>query len=42
MVRNNLVNRVVKKPDGVVNMTSVKIMEVLGYDIELLYVKRED
>lgn len=36
------VNRVIKKPDGVVNKTFVKIMEALGYDIELHYVKRED
>lgn len=35
------VNRVIKKPDGVVNRTFVRIMEVLGYDIELHYVKRE-
>lgn len=35
------VNRVIKKKDGFVNNTLVKIMEVLGYDIELTYVKRE-
>ena len=35
------VNRVIKKPDGVVNNTYVKMMEALGYDIELTYVKRE-
>ena len=35
------VNRVIKKPDGVVNRTFVQMMEALGYDIELYYVKRE-
>lgn len=35
------VNRVIKKKDGFVNNTLVKIMEALGYDIELAYVKRE-
>lgn len=35
------VNRVIKKTDGVVNRTFVQIMEALGYDIELHYVKRE-
>ena len=35
------VNRVIKKPNGVVNNTFVQMMEVLGYDIELTYVKRE-
>lgn len=36
------VNRVIKKKDGVVNKTFVQMMEVLGYDIELTYVKREE
>lgn len=35
------VNRVIKKKEGFVNKTLVQIMEVLGYDIELTYVKRE-
>ena len=35
------VNRVIKKEDGVVNKTFVQMMEALGYDIELTYVKRE-
>lgn len=35
------VNRIIKKKDGVVNNTFIKMMEVLGYDIELTYVKRE-
>lgn len=34
------VNRIIKKPDGVVNKTFVQMMEALGYDIELVYVKR--
>lgn len=36
------VNRVIKKPKGVVNNTFVQMMEALGYDIELTYVKREN
>lgn len=35
------VNRVIKKKDGVVNKTFVQMMEALGYDLELTYVKRE-
>ena len=35
------VNRVIKKQDGVVNNTYVKMMEALGYDIELTYIKRD-
>ena len=35
------VNRIIKKPDGVVNKTFISMMEVLGYDIELTYVKRK-
>lgn len=34
------VNRVIKKPNGVVNNMFVQMMEALGYDIELHYVKR--
>jgi hypothetical protein len=36
------VNRIVKKKDGIVNKTFVQMMEALGYDIELTYVKREE
>ena len=36
------VNRIIKKPEGVVNKTFVQMMEALGYDIELTYVKREE
>lgn len=35
------VNRVIKKKDCVVNKTFVQMLEALGYDIELTYVKRE-
>lgn len=35
------VNRVIKKKDGFLNKTFVQIMESLGYDIELTYIKRE-
>lgn len=35
------VNRIIKKKDGLVNKMFVQMMEALGYDIELTYVKRE-
>ncbi|SUY47651.1 Helix-turn-helix protein [Clostridium putrefaciens] len=35
------VNRIIKKQDGIVNKTFVQMIEALGYDIELTYVKRE-
>ena len=35
------VNCIIKKQDGLVNKTFVQMMEALGYDIELTYVKRE-
>ena len=35
------VNRIIKKSDTVVNKTFVQMMEALGYDIELTYIKRE-
>ena len=35
------VNRVIKKKDGIVNKTFIRIMETLGYDIELKYTPRE-
>lgn len=34
------VNRIIKKQETAVNTTFVQIMESLGYDIELHYVKR--
>ena len=35
------VNRVIKRKSGVVNKTFIQMMEALGYDIELTYIKRE-
>ena len=35
------VNKLIKREEGVVNNTFVKMLEALGYDIELHYVKRE-
>ena len=35
------VNRIIKRTDGVVNKTFVQMMESLGYDIEIMYVKRK-
>lgn len=39
---SSYVNRVIKKKEGVINNTFVKMMEELGYDIELTYVKKKD
>lgn len=36
------VNRIIKRTSTIVNPTFVEIMEALGYDIELTYVKREE
>lgn len=36
------VNRIIKKHDGVINKTFIQMMEALGYDIELTYVKRNE
>ena len=36
------VNRVIKRKESVVNNTFVKMLEALGYDIELHYVKRDE
>lgn len=35
------VTRIIKKQGGVVNNTFIKMMETIGDDIELTYVKRE-
>ena len=35
------INRLVRKGDVVINKTFVRMMEELGYDIELTYIKRE-
>ena len=34
------ISRIIKKPEVVVNKTYVQMLEALGYDIELTYVKR--
>ena len=39
---SSYVNRVIKKKEGVINKTFVTMMEELGYDIELTYVKRTE
>ena len=39
---SSYVNRVIKKKEGVINNTFVKMMEELGYDVELTYVKRTE
>lgn len=36
------VNRIIKKKDGLLNKTFVQMMEALGYDVELTYIKREE
>ena len=41
-ITKSYVNRIIKKPEGVVNKTFVQMMEALGYDIELTYVKRDN
>ena len=33
-------NRVIKKPESVVNKTFVTMLEQLGYDIEIKYIKK--
>ena len=35
------VNRLIKNPEKIMNRFFVEMMEQLGYDIELTYVKRE-
>ena len=36
------VNRLIRKNETVVNKTFLAMMESLGYDVELTYVKREE
>ena len=36
------VNRLIKKNENIANKTFVQMLETLGYDIELKYIKRED
>ncbi|MGI6771912.1 MAG: helix-turn-helix domain-containing protein [Acutalibacteraceae bacterium] len=35
------VNRLIKNKENIVNKTFIQMLESLGYDIELKYVKRE-
>lgn len=34
------VNRIIKRQDGIINKTFVQMLESLGYDIKLVYVKK--
>lgn len=34
------INRVIKKTDGLMNKTFVNMMDQLGYDIEINYIKK--
>ena len=34
------VSRLINKKEGILNMTFVEMLEALGYDIQLTYVKR--
>ena len=36
------VNRLIRKNENVVNKTFLAMMEALGYDVELTYVKRKE
>lgn len=36
------VNRLIKKSENIVNKTFIQMLESLGYDIKLAYVKREE
>lgn len=35
------VNRIIKKPEGVINKTFISLVEQLGYDIEISYIKKK-
>lgn len=35
------VNRLIKNPERIINNTFIKMMEQLGYDIQLIYVERD-
>lgn len=35
------VNRIIKKQNGAINKTFIQMLEALGYDIELTYVKKD-
>ncbi|MGX7107846.1 helix-turn-helix domain-containing protein [Facklamia miroungae] len=34
------VNRVIRSKESIINNTFIKMMETLGYDVELRYIKR--
>ncbi len=36
------VNRLIKKSDSIVNKTFIQMLESLGYDIQLTYIKRNE
>ena len=36
------ISRLIKNKEGIINKTFVKIMETLGYDINLTYTKRQE
>lgn len=36
------VNRIIKKSNSVMNKTFISMLEALGYDIEITYVKRNE
>lgn len=36
------VSRLIKKSENIVNKTFIQMLESLGYDVELAYVKREE
>lgn len=38
---SSYVNRLIKSPEKIVNATCIKMMEQLGYDVKLTYVKKE-
>ena len=35
------ISRLISKQDGIVNKTFVEMLEKLGYDIQITYVKKE-
>lgn len=35
------VNRIIKKPEGIINKIFISMMEQLGYDIDFSYIKRQ-
>lgn len=39
---SSYVNHVIKKKDGVLNKTFLRMMEELGYDIKFTYIKKDE